>query len=249
MANKNIRYSSDEILKFYSASRQSWDELYPSERRVFEIVGGKKASLGDLFDVGCACGGLGKALSERFKLNSYTGIDIHKPSIDWAKSHCGLKWPATFIAGDIIEHAPKASYDTVVSLGCADWNVETAKIITACWKGVKPGGHLIISLRLTPGTGINDIAKSYQMINFSGRDEKPETANYVVLNYKEATETLKALSPRPELIGAYGYWGKPSSMAVTPFEKIVFSVFYLRRGLSESKDTLMDIDLPKDAVQ
>lgn len=248
MRNNNIRYRSEEILKFYKESRQSWADLYPSEKRIFETVAGKDAFLGDVLDVGCACGGLARALSEKLRISSYTGIDIHKDSIDWALASMKLDIPVKFIAADIVEHVPARFYDTVVSLGCADWNIETLKIIDSCWKNVKKGGHFIVSLRLTGAKGVNDIKKSYQMINFSGTKKKPEIANYVVLNFNEAVEILTKLAPGPQLIGAYGYWGKPSSMAVTPFEKIVFSVFYLKKGARRDSraDMRMSLDLPDD---
>ena len=73
--NKNIKYSSKELVEFYSCSRQRWDEFYPSERWVFDKVAGKNKKLGDILDVGCACGGLGIALSNRFMLTSYKGVD------------------------------------------------------------------------------------------------------------------------------------------------------------------------------
>ena len=34
----NIHFSSDQLLQYYSSHRQSWEELYPSEKWVFEKV-------------------------------------------------------------------------------------------------------------------------------------------------------------------------------------------------------------------
>ena len=89
--------------------------------------------------------------------------------------------PATFLAGDITELNLPGQYDVVVSLSCADWNIETHKIIEACWERVRAGGYLVMSLRLTEGAGVNDIRTSYQYINFSGQDTEAEVANYVVV--------------------------------------------------------------------
>lgn len=243
----NIKYRSKEISEFYSCNRQSWEQFYPSERWVFEKIAGRSKQLGDLLDVGCACGGLATALMEKFVLASYTGVDINKGAIEWAIKERKLGIPATFIDGDIVKLSMNRDYDVVVSLSCADWNIETDSIINICWLKVKPGGHFIISLRLTPEKGVNDIKRSYQHINFSGNEKKPEIANYVVFNFKEALHAFKQLDPSPELIGAYGYWGKPSQTAVTPFDKLIFAVFYIRKPVQAvGQGTRVEFNVPID---
>ena len=247
MLNKNIKYSSKELLEFYSCNRQTWDEFYPSEKWTFDKIAGENKRLGNVLDVGCACGGLGNALSSRFFLESYTGIDINSEAIKWAKTERKLKVPGYFIAGDILEIDLKGRYDTVVSLSCADWNIESEKIINACWEKVNKDGYFVISLRLTPDKGINNIKKSYQYINISGEEKDPEIANYVVFNFKEILSIFRALSPSPALIGVYGYWGKPSSTAVTPFDKLVFAVFYIKKQASVPNAKIKtEFNLPED---
>lgn len=242
---KNIAYKSQELVKFYSKHRKKWNEFYPSERRVLEKVYKDTGNFGDVLDVGCACGGLGFALSARFNIRSYTGIDINRESIRWAQKAKELSISSRFVHGDIIKPCLSGNFDTVVSFSCADWNIETDKIIKSCWKKVKAGGYLIISLRLTPGNGINDIRKSHQYINFSGKENKPEIANYVVFNFKEALKTFKKLSLSPALIGAYGYWGKPSPTAATPFKKLIFAVFYIRKSSNKNnREIRSEFSLP-----
>ena len=129
MTNRNIEFKSKQIVTYYANNRKSWLELYPSERWVFEKIAGENKSLGCVLDVGCACGGLGAALCEKFTFSSYVGIDIHKGSIAWAKEHARLPIPATFMAGDIVDQDQGGMFDVVVSLSCADWNIETNKII------------------------------------------------------------------------------------------------------------------------
>ncbi len=247
--NKNIVYRSDEITKFYQNHRVRWSEFYPSEKWVFERIAGEQARLGDVLDVGCAAGGLGAALSERFHLSSYTGIDIHAGIIEWAKQHRQLDMPSEFYADDIYTIRLEKAFDTVVSLGCADWNIETLGILQACWDRVKPGGTFIVSLRLTTASSVNNIQESYQYINFTGDDPDPERANYVVINYREAIGIMEELTPRPELTGSYAYWGQPSAMARTPFERILFSVFYVRKPVSGSSTGRVELHFPSDVFQ
>ena len=243
--SENIKYASKQISEFYSNHRQGWDEFYPSEKRAFEKAAGDKKMLGDLLDAGCACGGLGSALSEKFTLNSYTGIDINEEAIKWANKYRKLSGPARFISGDIIKEELNDQYDTVVSLSCADWNIETARIINTCWKSLKRKGYFVITLRLTTAQGVNDIKKSYQYINYSEKEENPDIANYVVFSFRDALKIIKGLSPSPELIGAYGYWGRPSPTAVTPFDKLVFAAFYIKKAGEDSAENIQaEFDLP-----
>ena len=65
--SKNIKFTTKEISEFYGANRNKWMDFYPSERWVFEKIIDPKKGLGDIIDIGCACGGLYKALSEKFK--------------------------------------------------------------------------------------------------------------------------------------------------------------------------------------
>jgi len=230
VVTQNIKYKSREIQAFYSCNRSKWEDFYPSERWVLAKLAGQDGFLGNLLDVGCACGGLGAALSRQFSLSSYTGVDINQQAIEWAAKEQKLPVPATFMAGDILELNLEDTFDLVVSLSCADWNIEVQRIMNACWARVKAGGHFVISLRLTTGSGVNDIKSSYQYINFSGQERNAEVANYVVFNFPEVLGLMQALQPAPALIGAYGYWGKPAATAVTPFTRLVFAVFYLRKG-------------------
>jgi len=247
--NRNIKYKSKELLEIYKHDRQKWDEFYPSERWVFEKIGGNNRVLGDVLDVGCACGGLGVALTQEFMLNSYTGVDINEDAVIWARKERKLPVSATFIARDIIEMQPCEQYDTVVSLSCADWNVETGRIIDACWKRVRSGGYFVLSLRLSPGKGINNIKTSYQRISMPGSEKGSEVANYAVFAFKEAMEMIGRLSPLPDSAGAYGYWGRPSPSAFTPFERLVFAVFYIKKGSDDpdsAKEMKTEFDLPLD---
>jgi len=247
MENRNIAYKSRQILQYYRCYRQTWDEFYPSERWVFKRIDSETGRLGDVLDVGCACGGLGAALCERFVLNSYTGIDVNEDCIKWAITERPLPVPTRFVVGDILEVDNIDEYHVVVSLSCVDWNIETNKMIASAWKRVKPRGYFVVSLRLTPEKGMNDMARSYQFINFSGDEEKPEIANYVVLNFKDTLRAVCTLSPPPDFVGGYGYWERPSAMAVTPYDRLIFSVFYIRKGADNSSEGIKtEFSLPME---
>lgn len=234
--NKNIAYKTKRIPEYYGSNRCVWEEFYESERWVIDRIAGPKMQLGKILDVGCAAGGLGLALSGRFRVESYYGVDISSGAIAIAKNR-KYKISSGFSNADILK-MPKIKgepFDVVFSFSCADWNIETRKIINNCWKRVKPGGYFIMSVRLTNKSGINDINKSYQYICFEGKgDETCEKANYVVFNISELLSLFSSLDPS-EIIG-YGYWGQPRGGARTPFKKLAFGVFAVRKRKLNDKD-------------
>jgi len=223
----NIKYETTQIAQFHSAHRSRWDDFYPSERWVIEHIAGQ-GRLGRVLDIGCAAGGLGLALGRHFEIASYTGVDINRAAIEAAEARRHLfPMPARFHCADILEARDIGEpFDTVVNLSCADWNVESEAIINASWERVAEGGWLIISLRLTNQPGINDFSRSYQIIRYDGSKQNgTERANYVVFNVADALDMFASLTPAASDLIGYGYWGRPSHTAVTPYENLVFAVF------------------------
>lgn len=232
----NIPYKSAGLAKYFSGYRDKWSDFYPSERWIIERVAAESKGLGRVLDVGCASGGLGRALASRKLLRSYAGVDINPQVIEAAAK---AKAPrARFVCGDILGAKPfrGEAFDTVFNLSCADWNVETSRIIEASWRKVAPGGTFVISLRLTGGKGVNDARRSYQIA-------AGERANYAVFNAGEAIRLLADLPGAGRLLG-YGYWGKPSKTATTPFKKLVFAVFAVTKGKENLAAPSMELRLP-----
>lgn len=249
--SRNIAYISDAISNYFREHRRSWEQLYPSERWIIDTIATRnQGDLGSVLDVGCACGGLGAALSKRYRLSRYTGIDINRQAVLAARESDDILSPHEFFEGDIAStrDMENSQFDTVFSLGCADWNVDTQEIIEASWSRVAPGGRLIISLRLSDKASVKEMDRSYQYIHYGDAfslSDDMERAAYVVLNVNEALGILCALGAR-HVIG-YGYWGPPSATARTPFERLAFSVFAVERpaAAGELRPTL-ELHLPGD---
>jgi SAM-dependent methyltransferase len=243
----NIAYSTDAISAYFSANRRRWDQFYPSERQIIEQVAvARGGSLGAVLDVGCACGGLGAALSGRYRLSRYVGIDINAQAIGLAQKADDIAMPHVFLEGDIMRDATLGSalFDIVFNLSCADWNVDFSGILAASWARLAPGGTMIISLRLTEGQGARGMDRSYQFIHYGDPATMPadaERAAYVVLNASEALAELCRLGP--DQVTGFGYWGPPSATARTPFKRLVFSVFAVCKPQADQAPAATDFTL------
>jgi SAM-dependent methyltransferase len=250
----NIHYESDSIAKFYSQNRVRWDQFYPSEQHIFEKIFAEHGAIKKVLDVGCACGGLGRALHEQFEIDQYTGVDINSGSIELARAaQSNYPVPAHFECADIAarpDSLKNKEFDLVVSLSCADWNCDTHKIIKTCWDHTVDGGYFIFSFRLTNQKTLSSIEDGYQYVHFdeatklTGSEEK---APYVVTNVLETMEMIQAFHPKPDRFLGYGYWGTPSSMAVIPYKTIVFSVLAVRKTQEDCK-TMAELLLPLDLL-
>ena len=237
-ASKNIKYTSKEIENFYKTNRINWDDFYHSEKFIFEKLNLNSNS--KVLDIGCGCGGLGNALNEKFGVEHYTGIDINEQSIQTAEA---LFPNFQFVCADILMHDfGNHAFDFVFSLSCIDWNVEFHSMLSAAFKHIKPGGYFISSFRLTDKPSVKSLQGSYQFINFDGKLEG-EKAPYIVLNVDELI--LEILTFNPSQISAFGYWGKPSKSAVTPFEKVCFAVFCIQKK-DNSNNCNIELQLPGD---
>jgi SAM-dependent methyltransferase len=252
---RNIAYQTETIGDFYRTHRRRWQDFYQSERHVLDMLAARGASLADVLDVGCAAGGLADALHERFgSIRTYTGVDINRRAAEIGAGLASKTGPAkTFIAADICESPQLAgrTFDLVTSFGVADWNVDTNGIVAKCWEHVRPNGHLVLSLRLTPEATLSDIASSFQYIWFEPTPPPAdaERAPYKVINIAEAISWLAAQSPRPEHLYIYGAWGKPSAVARTSHERILFSVIAMRKpaGSVADREPEVETHLPASA--
>ncbi len=237
---KNIKYKSEGFKKYYSTHRHTWIEYYESERKIIEKVVGFFNSPISVLDVGCGCGGLGVAMTEKFSLSMYKGIDINESNIDEAiittKKNIACK--SEFSVDDVSEMREEKKYDLVISLSCVDFNVDVDGMIRNCWDKVNEGGYFIMSARLTNEEGVNDILKSYQWID----KEKTEAANYVVFNYSDLLRRLSGLN-NVESVDGYGYWGEPSPTAITQYEKLCFSVVAVKKGQGGTARVTLDMPM------
>ena len=243
---KNIAYQSPEISQYYAKHRIKWEDFYDSEKFIIEKLGLQNDH--EILDIGIGCGGLGLALKEKFGVNRYTGIEVNKMA---ARIATKLNPDAKILCGDFLTLSNSVilneTFDSVFSLSCIDWNIQFDKMLSSAWSHVSDGGALIATFRIVAGAGCDDINMSYQHVNFS-EEMSGEHVAYVVVNAKELFSKLMAFLPSS--ITAYGYFRKPSVTAVTPYNKICFGAFLIRKKIS-GKDigTKLDLNLPEEILK
>ena len=105
-----------------------------------------------------------------------------------------------------------------------------------------------MSLRFSPGKGINNIKKSYQPIAWDDKGKPTEIANYVVFNAQEFFRKVERFKPQPCRVYGYGYWGSPSKTAVTLYQELVFGVIIVQKMDTKDKKTKIaaQLDMPLD---
>ncbi len=239
----NLSYQNKDIAAYFASNRIRWDQFYPSERKVIAALAPAAASR--VLDIGCGCGGLGLALAEAFGVQDYTGVEINTAAVLAGRQ---LNPNARIYEGDVLHVGTsilsKQQFDLVFSLSCVDWNVEFEPMFRTAWSKVAPGGSLVATFRLTDAVGCRDMARSYQFINYEGCKEG-ELAAYVVLNAAELMGLFLELDPAG--IYVHGYFGPPSSTAVTPYERLCFVACSVRkRSASEVQEVACLIDVPPE---
>jgi precorrin-6B methylase 2 len=198
-------------------------------------------------DIGCGCGGLGLALSEKFLLTNYVGVDINPEAVNVGKQ---LNPSASLICGDILDltngELSNQLFDTVFSLSCIDYNIRFSEMLDVAWSHVAPGGQFVATFRLCLDEGINDINLSYQHINFENIQEG-EIAPYVILNFWKLLQLLEKFSPSE--IKVSGYWGPPAGSAVTPYKSVCFAALSISKKLiPDNAKVLYTLDLPSEFI-
>jgi SAM-dependent methyltransferase len=241
---KNIVYRTDSLARYFTHHRIAWPHFYASERNVIEQLSLDQKHA--VLDIGCGCGGLGLALRDRFGVCDYTGVEINASAAEAGRL---MNSKAKIICGDIIDLSrdilKDKLFDVVFSLSCVDWNVRFTDMLSAAWNHVAPGGYLVSTFRLTEGEGCQEFENSYQYINFEGALEG-ERAAYVVLNAKTLMGELAGLNP--SAIRAFGYWGEPSASAVTPYKRLCFAAFSIRKRRGEGDALQCRLELPAEIL-
>ena len=139
--DNNYKWSQSIIIDFYNNNRNSWEDLYKSEKKVIKKILKKNSSI---LDIGCAQGGLSIALEKKIKNYSYTGLDYNSLMIKKAKkkfpNHNFVK-----IKNLNLSKLFNVKFDIVFVLGILHLNRNWKKILKEAYKLTRR--HLVFDLR------------------------------------------------------------------------------------------------------
>ncbi len=246
-----LNYKSKEAAEYFSKNRYQIDGFYDSEKYILNAFIEKVNSSDkyhSILDIGCASGGLGRALKDRLKGKlRYIGIDINPLSIDFGRN---LYSDLELIEGDFskkINILNKEKIDTVFSFSCIDWNEDFEKSLETILNFCKNKQSDFIFTFRASEIGINNMQKSYQFINYEN-EKRGEIANYVVLSFEQIKLIIEKFNSQNTLISAYK--GLPSEVAVTPYSELVFGCIWFQncfKGKSLS-ETLIEGKFPLSLI-
>jgi len=212
--NQFINTDKEEIKKFDDVAKIWWDlkgemgTLHTiNPLRTKFITDGVDLSGRKVLDVGCGGGILTEALA---KLGAHaTGIDLSKDSIEAAKFHANQQGVDVEYRYENIEDTASkyaGEFDVITCMEMLEHVPEPGKIIAACAKLLKPGGHAYFST-------INRTPKAFVMVIFGGE--------YILRLLPRGTHTYKKLIRPSEL----KQWSQESGLEFRRLASLIYNPF------------------------
>jgi len=209
-----INTDREEIKKFDDVANIWWDlkgemgTLHTiNPLRTKFITDGLDLSGRKVLDVGCGGGILSEALA---KANAHvTGIDLSNESIEAAKIHASQQGlDIDYRYENIEETASKhaGEFDAITCMEMLEHVPEPGKIIAACSKLLKPGGHAYFST-------INRTPKAFLFVIFGGE--------YILRLLPRGTHTYSKLIRPDELKG----WAQESGFEFRRLASLIYNPF------------------------
>lgn len=216
---------TEEIQKFDNVAKIWWDPkgemgtLHTiNPLRIKFITDGMDLPGRKVLDVGCGGGILSEALA-RSKAE-VTGIDLSQESIEAAKIHARRQsLDIDYRYENIEETASKQAgiFDAITCMEMLEHVPEPGKVIAACSKLLKPGGHAFFST-------INRTPKAFLFVIIGGE--------YILRLLPRGTHTYRKLIRPNELI----CWSQENGLAFHRLASLIYNPFTRRFKVAEVED-------------
>jgi len=216
---------TEEIKKFDDVAQVWWDPkgsmgtLHTiNPLRTKFITDGLNLSGRKVLDVGCGGGILTEALARCGA--QATGIDLSNESIEAAKVHArqqGLDIDYRYENIDETASKHAGEFDAITCMEMLEHVPEPKKIIGACSKLLKPGGHAFFST-------INRTPKAFVFVIFGGE--------YILRLLPRGTHTYRKLIRPSEL----KQWAQESGLDFRRLSSLIYNPFTRRFKVADVED-------------
>ncbi len=214
---------SNQQIDYWLNNRSDIASLYKSEKHFFtEII----LKVDSVLDIGCAAGGsclFSRELSPKIK---YTGVDINKALIDAAKLRFQNLKDTTFIQFDG-SNLPfqDQSFDFIFSFGVfhhlPNWKEMAIEAIRVSKK------YVLFDLRIWSKESLVNSEKSFQKISLNETWDGKTIIQYNIQSYNELFLFAKEMCENGISVKLFGYYGKPTELAVTPATELLMCAVLL----------------------
>ncbi len=220
-------WSLDAVVKHFMGRRNDVSGMYPSEWVFLKDAIREGVSV---LDVGCAVGGFAGVLRQCVKSFSYTGIDISPSMIAEAKQ----AYPDQrffHVAENDFSNVAGEQFDLVLCLGILPLSENWRDTIRGAWDATKTSGGLLIDIRETTGSTLEDKATSYLNMNLDGNNPENEKARlpYNVIEVGESIETVRSLCTGHRKSSRHSYVHPVTGSAICPLKEVWMTTMFITR--------------------
>jgi SAM-dependent methyltransferase len=225
--DKNVFGAKKSSIEYWANNRNRFSELYPSERH---FLGNCLENITTVLDVGCAAGGGASFCTEINSKVNYTGIDICGNLIVQARKKYNSIGSFYQYDGKNIPFGNKC-FDLIFSFGVIHYLIHWKNIVAQMVENSKR--FTLFDLRLTEEETFSDPEISYQKIAYNEKWDGTTKVPYIVLNIEEALNYLKGLLGEGDRVESCGYYSSPTSLAITPLDKVLTMSFLFEKDAEE----------------
>lgn len=214
--------------EYWSTHRSKLSDLYRSESHFFVPTINKVSSI---LDLGCAAGGSLCFAREANPKIKYTGIDISENLIEIAKKRFSDEKEAEFISFDG-ENIPvkNEAVDMCFSFGVfhhlSDWKKMALETLRVSNK------YVLFDLRVWEGETIANSLDSVQKIALGEEWDGKTVIYYNIQSMSEVMNFVSTLKEQSISSKLYGYYAPPTTLAVTPVQKVLMLALLLEKNAS-----------------
>lgn len=220
-----------EAVEYWINHRSKISDLYDSEKHFF-VESAKNAS--SLLDIGCAAGGSALFSRELNANSKYIGIDISSEMITSAIARLKHLPNTDFLHFDGYKIPLKNNeVDFSFSFGVFHHLNHWKEMVQEILRVSK--NEALFDIRLWENATLIDSSVSYQKLALDGEWDQVSIIPYNIISLTDFYLLAKELKAMGISTKAYGYYQKPTSLAVTPAKEVLMLSVLLIKNQTNPK--------------